>query len=250
MNSQNRGNLATRRHGLLAACLLAAGLCFAATSANANPLTISSVIGGAPTGTHYENFDGLALGTAGGLTPSGIVVSFNPDAEAVQGAVSGKYAAPFLSNSNGTLFGDTNNGADTTTYLTSGSTGAHSGAGVTLTFPGLEKYMGLLWGSVDSDNVLSFYNGATLIGTITGNDVTATASGDRGANGTFYVNINSTLAFDRIVATRSTYAFEFDNVAFNESVPNVPEPGIAGLFALGLLLVGSGYWLQRRKQTA
>ena len=68
-------------------------------------------------------------------------------------------------------------------------------------------YFGLLWGSVDNYNTLSFYNGSTLIGTITGADITPTATGDQGVNGTFYVNLVSTTPFDRVVATSSQYAF-------------------------------------------
>ena len=134
----------------------------------------------------------------------------------MQGSQSGVYAAPYLSNGNGTLFGDPNNGPDATTYLTTGI------GSVTLTLPGEEMYLGLLWGSVDNYNTLSLYNGATLIGSVTGTDVTASANGDQGEFGTFYVNINSTQSFDTVVATSSSYAFEFDNVAFNPTA--VPEP--------------------------
>ena len=35
---------------------------------------------------------------------------------------------------------------------------------MTLTMPCAEKYLGLLWGSVDAYNTLSFYDGSTLIG--------------------------------------------------------------------------------------
>ena len=104
----------------------------------------------------------------------------------MQGSQSDVYAAPYLSNGNGTLFGDPTNGPDTTTYLTTGI------GSVTLALPGQEKYIGLLWGSVDSYNSLSLYNGAILVGTVTGTDVTSSASGDQGENGTFYVNISST----------------------------------------------------------
>lgn len=226
---------------VLAASLLAAGLCLAATTANAVPITVSASIGGVPTGTNYENFDSLTLGGAGGATASGITVSFSPDGGAVQGSLDNKYAAPYLSSNNGTLFGDLNNGADGTTYLTSGLGNA------TLTFATGEKYLGLLWGSVDLENTLSFYDGATLVGSITGSDVTALANGDQGANGTFYVNINSPVAFDRVVATSTKYSFEFDNVAFDTGSVAVPEPGTIGMFLLGLALVGSGYWFRKRK---
>lgn len=208
--------------------------------ARAGGLTVSASVGGAPTGVNYANFDNLPLGNAGG-TSTGISVSFTGDGQAVQGSQTDLYAAPYLSNGNGTLFGDPNNGPDTTTYLTTGI------GSVTLTMPGQEKYLGLLWGSVDAYNTLSFYEGSTLIGSVTGTDVTSNANGDQGVNGTFYVNISSTESFDKVVATSSSYAFEFDNVAYNAS--SVPEPSswvlaIAG--AMGLLPC----YIHRRRRRA
>ena len=195
--------------GVLCLCLV--GMSPAARAG----ITISASVGGAPTGVNYANFDVLPLGAAGG-TSSGITVSFTADGQAVQGSQSGLYAAPYLSNGNGTPFGDPNNGPDTTTYL---STGVGS---VTLNLPGQEKYVGLLWGSVDTYNTLSLYNGSKLVGAVTGTDVTSNANGDQGQLGTFYVNINSTESFNTVVATSSSYAFEFDNVAYNPTA--VPEP--------------------------
>ena len=226
---------------LVAAGVLAAGLCLAGQAA-ANPINISASVGGVPAGAdHYENFDSLPLGSAGGTTSSGLVVSFQPDGSAVTGAASGLYAAPYLSNNNGTLFGDTSNGPDATTYLTSGL------GKVILDFSGSERYLGLLWGSVDPGNTLTFYFGGVEQGAITGFDVTALANGDQGASGTFYVNINTAFLFDKIVATSSAYSFEFDNVAYAANPVGVPEPGEIGLFLLGLLLVGSGYRYHKRK---
>lgn len=194
----------------------ALAVCFGGMSPAAQAgLTVTASVGGAPTGVNYVNFDNLSLGNSGGVS-NGITVSFTGDGQAVQGSVSGLYAAPYLSNNNGTLFGDPNNGPDTTTYLTTGI------GSVIMTMPGEEKYLGLLWGSVDSYNTLSFYEGSTLIGSVTGTDVTSNANGDQGVNGTYYVNITSTENFDRVVATSTSYAFEFDNVAYNPTA--VPEP--------------------------
>ncbi|HJP97903.1 MAG TPA: PEP-CTERM sorting domain-containing protein [Rhodanobacteraceae bacterium] len=247
MNTTSKNRFRMRRFkALLATGALVAAMGLSAT-ANANPLTINSVVGGAPTGTTHENFDSLTKGdTTTATLPSGITVSFATDGQPAQGSVGGVYAAPYLSGGNGLGFGlgGTNqaDGADATVFL---STGVGS---VTLTFPTAEKYMGLLWGSVDTYNTLTFYDGANnIIGTITGTDVNAAANGDQGANGTFYVNIISSDAFYKVVATSSSYAFEFDNVAFNGSPMGVPEPGAWGMFLLGLLLVGSGCWLRGRK---
>lgn len=216
-------------------------LCFVGMSPVARAgLTVTASVGGAPTGVNYANFDNIPLGGTGGVS-NGITVSFTGDGQAVQGSLSGVYAAPYLSNNNGTLFGDPNNGPDATTYL---STGIGS---VTLNLPGEEKYVGLLWGSVDNYNSLSFYNGATLIGTVTGSDVTSNANGDQGVNGTYYVNITSTNSFDKVVATSSSYAFEFDNVAYNPTA--VPEPSSLVLMFVGVMGLVT-YRQVRRKSLA
>lgn len=197
--------------------------------ANASPFTVFPFVGGGPLSPPYVNFDNLAAGNAGG-TSGGLAVSFGGDGQVIAGGSSTQWAAPYLSNNNGSLFGDPTNGPDTTKYLTSGL------GSVTIVFPQPEKYLGLLWGSVDLYNTLSFYDGSTLIGSITGGDVMPGANGDRGINGTLYVNILSSLAFDSIVATSSQYAFEFDNVSYN-STGNIqpPEPLTLSLFSAGLL---------------
>ena len=201
-------------------------------------LIVNASVGGAPTGVNYSNFDSLPPGGAGGSS-NGIGVSFTGSGQAVQGSSSDLYAAPYLSNGNGTLFGDPTNGPDATTYL---STGIGT---VTLTMPGQEKYLGLLWGSVDSYNSLTFYDGSTVVGTVTGTDVTAGASGDQGVNGTYYVNITSSQSFDRVVASSTQYAFEFDNVAYNSSA--VPEPS-SFVLALAGMAGAATCWRVRRKR--
>ena len=200
-------------------------------------ITVNALVGGAPTGVNYVNFDDLTVGNSGG-TSGGINVSFGTDGQTVLGSSSGLYAAPYLSGGNGVPFGDPNDGPDQTKYLTTGK------GSVTLDLPGQEHYVGLLWGSVDNYNSLSLYNGATLIGTITGTDVTASADGNQGALGTFYVNITSTDSFDKVVATSSSYAFEFDNVSYNPTA--VPEPSSFALALIGGLGVIT-YKLRRRK---
>ena len=223
-----------------------------ASHAGAATLTVSGSVGGAPSGITYVNFDNLSLGSGGGLS-NGITVSFTPNAQAVTGAASGLYAAPFISNSNGALFGDaTVSGADLTVYLTSGSNGAAAGAQVVMVFPEPELYMGLLWGSIDLYNTLSFYSGGTggtLLGTVTGGDVLAGANGDQGVNGTLYVNINSDMAFDTVVATSTQYAFEFDNVSYNvENQTGLETPLPASVWLFGSVLAGSGLFVRRRRK--
>jgi len=188
-------------------------------------LSWSGAGGGAPTGVSKINFDDLAIGSAGGNTTvigtaETVAVSFLPDGQTVTGAVSGQYAAPVLSGGNGGGFaaggGNQANGVDATKYLTTGLGQA------ILSFSAPQQYLGLLWGSIDGYNTLEFYNGSTFVGSVTGTQVTAGANGNQGVLGTLYVNINSDLAFNKVVAKSTSYAFEFDNVAFNETP--VPEP--------------------------
>ncbi len=210
---------------------------------------LSASVGGVPVGAGvYENFDSLSA--AGGLSAQGITVTFSgtgagtvalPDAP-------GLYAAPYISGSNGTSFGNSQaDGRNVTQYLTTGI------GEVTLQLAESHQYFGLLWGSVDDYNSLSFYNGTTFLFNFTGHDVDVLANGNQGATGTFYVNINSDTPFDRVIASSTSYGFEFDNVALAVNpagpigVSPIPEPGTYAMLLAGLALVGA---MVRRRTTS
>jgi hypothetical protein len=215
---------------LLLVSSLALGL---AASAFADSFTLSSVNGGAAFGSPKLNLDGLLLGNSAQAADATLTVSFTGSGAVVQGAENAVYAAPFVSGSNGLGFGSPNQpgGADTTRYL---STGIGS---VVLEFSSSQTYFGLLWGSVDNYNTLSFYSGGNLVGAFNGLDVWASANGNQGEQGTFYVNFTDLNgSFDKIVASSTQYAFEFDNIAYNTG-NGVPDTG-ATVAMLGLAFAG------------
>jgi hypothetical protein len=234
-----------KRHLLSVAIVAVVGV----EQAHAELITFCDV-GGAPTGVTRDNLDWLPLGSGGGTNPDTLMtVTFGGDGQAVQGSVTSRYAAPYMSGLNGDGFGNLSYGLNTTTYMSSGSMDATGGAAqVAFTFVTPHQYFGLLWGSADDYNTLSFFDGSTFVGSLTGSDILALA-GDHGVhetlgeNGTMYVNVNSTLPFDRVVATSANYAFEVDNIAFNET--QVPEPASLALIGMGLLGLG---WRSRRRK--
>lgn len=226
---------------LLLSSTLALGLASGLFADTINP---AASIGGAATGSDYFNFDLLSTGsgpqTAWSTAGSSVDVSFTaPDSGVVLGSSNNVYAAPYLTGGNGTGFGSPNqpNGQDSTNYLTSGTGSVTLDFGVELT------YLGLLWGSVDDYNTLSFYNGAVLVGSFTGVDVLALPDGYQGPGGSVYVNFNDVDGvFTKVVLTSSTNAFEIDNVAINHV--GVPDSGTT-IALLGVGLMGLAAFRRR-----
>ncbi|MCC2683030.1 MAG: hypothetical protein K0S36_2594 [Nitrosospira multiformis] len=213
---------------------------------------ISASIGGNPVGAVvYENFNDLS--SSGGMSSKGINVTFSgiDSGTAALPDVSGKYAAPYVLKATDQLFNDSpqEDGVDLSQYLVTGI------GSVTLDLNVHHQYFGLLWGSVDSYNTLSFYDGNTLLFSFTGHDVTSLPNGNQGVDGTYYVNITSDVSFDRVIASSSQYSFEFDNVALaidplilsSQEIFEIPEPGTLTLLGLGLL---AGYFARRSRAYA
>ncbi len=216
-------------------CLLSAAGLGVSSSAQA-ALTIAAIPGGQPSGGNArENFDGLTLGSVSGQsTGAGLTVNFTSGGAVVTGSLTGVYWEPVLSGNNGKGFGpggtDQALGANATPYLTTQNARDQFGS-VELLLPGDSMYFGLLWGSIEAGNTLELFDGSTSVGSISGAGVAVNVDGSE----TRYVNIGSTLAFNRVVLSSTNSAFEFDNVAFSAAVP---LPGTLVLAALGLLGLG------------
>ena len=185
---------------------------------------ISVQVGGIPTvsGATLETFN----------EPSPLILSLSGPAYLLTGTHT-EGTAPFYSGSTAAFFGESPAyGYDNSQYVSLGYGGT-----ATLSFSTPQNYFGLLWASVDTMNLLTFYDGAyNVIGTVSAYDLPGISiPSGTGVGGTFYVNINSTIAFSTVIASNPDDAFEFDDVAY---AMTVPEPVSGVLFGVGLCILG------------
>lgn len=121
--------------------------------------------------------------------------------------------------------------------------GANSQQGpIDISFAQDAKYFGFLWGSVDGkypNNKLEIYKDGSLLKTILGSDILATASGKNTFS--YYVELTGGW-FDELKFYSNGNAFETDNHAFS----TVPVPAALPLMASALGLFG----ISRRKNKA
>jgi PEP-CTERM motif len=106
------------------------------------------------------------------------------------------------------------------------------------------SYYGFLWGSPDTYHTVTFFDGSTVIASLTGSDVVNPANGAQGPlNGGQYFNFfaGAGEVITKVEFQSSQNAFETDNHAV---IAAVPEPATLGLLGPGLAGVGH---IRRRK---
>jgi hypothetical protein len=116
----------------------------------------------------------------------------------------------------------------------------------TILFNGGQKYFGLLWGSVDPTNTITFYQGSTVVATYTGAELNVDGVGLQyyAAPGSFvdFVADNSTEYFNKVVLSAAGGdPFETSNFAAIAA----PEPATWAMMILGLSAMGAA--LRRRR---
>jgi hypothetical protein len=213
---------------------LASLVCLMVPGISESQIYVAADIGGIPavSSAVLENFD----------EPLPPILTLSGTAYLLTGS-DGTATQPYFSGSTAGFFDESPaNGYDNSPYVA-----VEPGGSATITFSAPEHYFGLLWGSIDpyaGMNTLTFYDSANnVIGTVDGGTVLS-VNGSISPGATAYVNIISTTAFSRVVATATPIfpeSFEFDDVAYAQAVP---EPAPGAVFGLGLCLFA---FVPRRK---
>jgi hypothetical protein len=202
--------------------------------------------------------DAAAIVNLSGITPPseqpvlgpGYSVAFNvtPNSQGVvQGTVNPTHSTPVASATNGSpLYMTAGFGSPLTADIASSGAYLSTGFGtITLTFLQPETSFGLLWGSVDSGNLITFDDVSKF--SLTGAQVKGAASTFL-PSGSIYVVVNTATPFKTVTASSTTGSFEFtDVVAANAPLVTVAgEPPTALILGAGSLLTLSVFHIHRK----
>jgi hypothetical protein len=189
----------------------------ASAPAKATSINLVPGVMDAPGAAIYQDFEGFSIGTHAELDWPQVVLSGNPQ---VVDTVSGD------------------------NVLGSGPPGNHyvaiyEGNTLTFTFSAPATYFGLLWGTVDGFNSITFLDGGEELATFTGFDLQDEPDHVSAIYANFFADGG---AFTSVVLHSSEDAFEFDNVR----VAATPLPATLGLF--GIAIAGMGALGMRRRR--
>ncbi len=126
-------------------------------------------------------------------------------------------------------------------YSVGNSPLAQTGPGEVQFSSGL-KYFGFLWGSPDTYNTVSYFNGSTLLGSFNGTAAYGPSNGDQSIGRYFNAFAGAGEQITRITFSSTTNAFETDNHAY---IAAIPEPETYAMLLAGLGLMG--FVARRRK---
>jgi hypothetical protein len=205
--------------------LAAAALAFALGTAAASAASVS-VIDSDPQGGSNGAGITFAVGYSG-FTPGGATWSSNPLVTPPPGNVGGIYQSPF--NSNG-LTGSQS-------YFSVGAESGVNGAlsPVTLTLGSAVNIFRILWGSIDTYNTISFYDGdagaGSLLGTYTGTQIATLLGLAVGPTNYEHVVL---LSFGDFGGALKSIKFQSSSAAFEFALAPVPVPAALPLFGTAL----------------
>ncbi len=124
---------------------------------------------------------------------------------------------------------------------------AQQGPGV-VSFSAPVSYFGFLWGSPDTYNTVSFYDGSLLLGSFNGSVIQPpTANGDQTYARYFNAYAGAGEEITSVTFTSGSNAFETDNNAF---VSAVPEPETYAMLLAGLGPIAFAIRRRKLKQAA
>ena len=121
---------------------------------------------------------------------------------------------------------------------------------------GLDGMFEFFWGSVDTFNVIEFFDGDTSVGIFDGTDIAqavglSTSDASKQGNYNFDAFVNFAGVFDNVKLSniKTGDAAKETLIAFEVAAASVPEPAsLLGLAAFGLVSAGS--LMNRKKQSA